>query len=128
MRNIGLFTPKLVNSDDLVKLVRGLAEQDSWPLEDRHGEFVIGALPDLVFITKDTSLCNGCFDTEERSELQAQLGFDPQSYVDLHFSYTDNAYKLARSIAAAMQSKWQAVIDYSGTGGQLGTPPPVQPG
>jgi hypothetical protein len=128
VRNIGLFTQNRVDSHDLAKLVRSLAEQGSWPLEDRREEFVIGALPNLVFIAKDTSLSNGCFDDGERAELQAQLGFDPQSYIDLHFSYTDDAYKLARSIGQAMQSEWRAMLDYSGTGGQLGTPPPVQPG
>jgi hypothetical protein len=123
MRNIGVFTARRVETNELVTFLQMFGARDATPWTNRRGEIIMGVEPDLVYILKDTALANGCADERELKDLRGVLGTAPASYIDLHFTSTPLAFPLADRIAREVKQEWQGVIDYSGAGGDLGTPP-----
>lgn len=125
MRNLGLLTKRPVSTTEVEDFVQAKGGE----IQVFHGpggtirQLVIGVDQDWVFFAKDTAISNAYFDEDELRAEEAQLGFRPQAYVDLHFTSTEGAFKLAEQLVLEMQSAWDGVVDYSGAGGGLGIPP-----
>src|SRR5262245_36720414 len=125
MRNLGLVTKSSVSTTEVEDFVLAKGGEfqvfSGSPAPIKRG--VICAGPDCVFINTDTAISNAYFDEDELRAEETQLGFRPQAYIDLHFTSGEGAFKLAEQLVQEMQSVWDGVVDYSGAGGGLGTPP-----
>jgi hypothetical protein len=123
MRNVGVFTSHRVQTAELVEFVSSYSARIGQPFSKRSGETVVGHSPDVLYVFDGTAATDGYFGEDERGLIASRLGAAPQSYINIHFASTDTAFKLADAMAQEVRRKWDGIIDYGGTGGQLGVPP-----
>jgi hypothetical protein len=124
MRDIGVFTAKTVPTEQLIAFVRSYALRVGLPFEKRQDESVVGHPPDVLYVFDTTTASNGYFSKAEKEAIESKLTSTVQSYLSVHFASTDVAFNLANDLASELSRKWKGIIDYSGTGGALGDPPP----
>ena len=122
MRDIGIFTSKVVSTGDLLEFMGAYAARVGEHFERRTDESIIGDFPDVLYVSNDTAATNGYFSEDERKKISASLGVEPEGYISIHFK-TDAAFARADAIAHEMGRLWQGMIDYSGSGGDLNVPP-----
>jgi hypothetical protein len=123
MRNVGIFTCDGVELDALEAF---LAERNAIVDETVTAQglrsALLGSGDATAWVALDTSLSQAVFDANDLQSLRAELGFDPKSYVDVHFSSTDASLELAMTIAGEIAARWHGRIDYSGAGGSWEPP------
>jgi len=123
MRDIGVFTSKIVLTEELLEFVRSYSARVSQRYEKRTDESVVGDPPDVVYVFDTTAPSNGYFSEEEKKAIESKLGSTPEGYVSLHFTSTDVAFARADKIAQEISRIWEGIIDYGGAGGELCVPP-----
>jgi hypothetical protein len=123
MRDIGVFTSKAVQTAELIEFVQSYSSRLGQPWAKRPGETVVGHPPDVLYVFDGTAATDGYFSEEEFELIASRLGSPPQSYVNIHFTSTDTAFRLADAMAHEVRREWNGIIDYGGAGGQLGVPP-----
>lgn len=124
MRNLGVFLRAAVSVTELADLGLDLG---GVPIDESTQQF--GEIPAAAYLDLATDLSNGCFDQDEFSQLQLQLGFTPAAYVSIHMSSTQAAFDKAFDIARSICERWGGSIDYSGAGGSISQrfQPPSRP-
>ena len=112
--------------EELVEFMRSHASGVGQPLERRSDESVLGEPPDVLYVLDATAATNGYFSDEEKAAIESKLGATLEGYVSVHFTSTHSAFTLADALAHEIGRMWHGILDYSGTGGWLGIPPPTR--
>ena len=123
VRDIGIFISNRVSLEELVEFVRSYASGVDQPIERRSNESVLGEPPDVLYISDETAPTNGDFSDKDKAAIEARLGATVESYISIHFTSTDDAFTLADGLAHQIGRLWRGILDYSGTGGGLASPP-----
>jgi len=124
MRNVGIFTRDCVELDALEAFLaeRNAVVDETVTSLGTLSSALLGSGDATAWVALDTSLSQAVFDANDLQSLRTQLGFDPKSHVDIHFSSTDASLVLAMTIAGEIAARWNGRIDYSGAGGSWDPP------
>jgi hypothetical protein len=126
MQDIGVFTSKVITSKELLEFLRRYASKQDQPLQQTETEIHLGHAPDAVYVSESTSPDAGYFSDEEKKRVESKLRAAVTNYVSIHFTSTESASKLARGLAEELCGQWVGIIDFSGAGGDLDSPPGAQ--